>query len=152
MSVEIDIDLPLGENTIEWKEATGYADLKVKINITEVALLCVSMNDGACRGVSPYPFITISDFTVKGWLKAVAVGIGNWIDESGVTNLTLDHALYVFYLSEGWTSLADKKYTILSPKPSRIDTALATLDNALGAYYYSEGWNSLGNKKTGCSY
>lgn len=156
MPVEIEVDLALGENILEWREATGYQNLKVKINIVETTISCVSMNDGTCRYVAPAPYIVINNFpdysTIKGSLKEVAVGTCDWIDESGVTNLTLNHALYIFYLSEGWTSLADKKYAILSPKPSQIDTALATLDTALGVYYYSEGWNSLGNKKTGCSY
>jgi len=78
----------------------------------------------------------------------------SWIDESdGTNNLTIDHALYIYYLSEGYTSLAETKYQDLPPpKPSRLDPALATLDNSLGVYYYSEGYVSLGNTKTGCVY
>ena len=156
MSVEIDIDLPLGENIIEWREATGYQNLKVKINIVGTTIACVSMNDGTCRYAAPSPYVSINNFpdysTIKGSLKAIAVGMCDWIDESGVTSLTLNHALYVFYLSEGATGAADAKYNILSPKPSRLNPALATLDNALGVFYYSEGAMSAGNVKTGCNY
>ena len=146
-----EIELALGEHTVKWSNA-GYDDLIAKINVMDTGVSCVSVDvpGGACGSTTP-PGVVVSDFTVTGYLKKTA-DICSWIDESGVTNLTLDHALYVYYLSRGWTSLADKKYAGLSPKPSELDTTLATLDNALGVFYYSQGWTSLGNKKTGCSY
>ena len=80
------------------------------------------------------------------------VEIGSWIDESGVTNLTPSHAMYVYYLSQGATGAADTKYAGLSPKPSRMDPSIATVDNAMGIFYYSQGAMGAGNAKTGCNY
>jgi len=77
----------------------------------------------------------------------------DWINKVGINNLTLDHALYVFYKSKKWDSLANQKFNKI-PEASRkeIPASSATLDNALGTYYYSKGWKNLGDKKTGCKY
>lgn len=83
---------------------------------------------------------------------APPVGISSWIDESGVTNLTKDHAVYVFYVSAGAVSAADGKYAKLSPKPSKMDPSVASKDNAIGIFYYSQGAMVAGNGKTGLSY
>ena len=78
--------------------------------------------------------------------------ISSWIDETGVTNLTKNHAVYVFYVSAGAVSAADGKYAKLSPKPSRLDPSAASKDNAIGIFYYSQGAMAAGNGKTGCNY
>jgi hypothetical protein len=148
MSTEV--ELSLGQHEILWS-LSGYADLNATIDVGESAVTCVSVTGGGCGSVTP-PGVFASGFSVTGYLAEAAADICAWIDESDVTNLTIDHALYIYYLSEGWTSLAEIKYNALSPQPSRIDTSLATLDSALGIYYYSEGWTSLGNTKTGCTY
>lgn len=78
--------------------------------------------------------------------------ICNWIDEVGVANLTRDHAIYVYYLSQGWTDLAGMKFGDFTMPEHPAIGQLQTLDNAVGAYYYSQGWSDLGNGKTGCNY
>jgi hypothetical protein len=78
--------------------------------------------------------------------------ICGWISAIGVTNLTEDHGLYVYNLAIGWTTLADNIYATLSPKPSRLPTALATEDNGLGVYDYAIGWNTIANTITGCNF
>ena len=152
MVTSVEVPMNIGENKIEWVEAAGYQSLKTTIDVTDTGISCISMNDGTCSLFAPEPYVSLIEFTVKGFLAEAAEDVCAWIDESGVANLTLNHALYVYYLSAGWTSLANIKYNVLSPQPSRIEATLATLDTSLGIYYYSAGWTSLGNTKTGCTY
>ena len=78
--------------------------------------------------------------------------ICTWIDETGIPNLTKDHALYIYYKSQGWTTLAARKYDTLTPKPAEIPDEVATKSNALGVYYYSRGWFETANRKTKCRF
>jgi hypothetical protein len=145
-------DLELGEYEATWT-LSGYDILKARIEVKDTGVTCLSVTAGTCYSATP-PGVTISTFTVTGYLKAAAppVGIGSWIDESGVTNLTKDHAVYVFYVSAGAVSAADGKYAKLSPKPSKLDPSVASKDNAIGIFYYSQGAMAAGNGKTGCNY
>ncbi len=150
----VSTDLTTGEHTADFKEASGYKDLSARILVSDTEVSCVSVDgstDGCTRTTTPYIAIP-SAFSVSAILQQLVTIICSWIDESDVNNLKIDHALYVYYLSAGWSSLAETKYNTLSPKPSRLDTSLATLANALGIYYYSQKWKSLGNTKTGCAY
>ena len=146
-------ELELGEYEVTWT-LSGCDTLNAEIRVTATGVTCLSVTSGACNSATP-PGVTISTFTVTGYLKSVAlppVEIGSWIDESGVTNLTPSHAMYVYYLSQGATGAADTKYAGLSPKPSRMDPSIATVDNAMGIFYYSQGAMGAGNAKTGCNY
>ena len=222
-------ELDLGEYEVTWT-LSGYGALKAEITVTDTGVTCLSVTGGACYSATP-PGVTISTFTVTGYLKSAiaptrgylsvntsptgalvtvdivfpcgttpvteceldtgtktvkitksgyntvtrsvtitagattnlgtitltptgvpSVEIGSWIDESGVTNLTPSHAMYVYYLSQGATGAADTKYAGLSPKPSRMDPSIATVDNAMGIFYYSQGAMGAGNAKTGCNY
>jgi len=146
-----EILLSMGTHTIRWAK-DGYEDLIGEIDVTDTGVACLSVTGGVCGSTIP-PGIITSDFTAIGYLQLSIVDtICAWIDESGVDNLTLDHALYIFYLSQGATGAADAKYAALSPQPSELLEALATLDNALGTFYYSQGAKGAGNTKTGCSY
>lgn len=78
--------------------------------------------------------------------------ISSWIDETGVTNLTKNHGAYVFYVAADAGAAADDKHARLSPKPSKMDPALASKDIAVGIFYYSQGAMAAGNDKTGCNY
>lgn len=142
--------------TLVFKDPTGkYEDLTVVIEVGSTELTCVSVNGVTldCARTSP-PYVSFpSSFTVKAWLKeSVAEDICDWIDESGVANLTFTHAYYVYLLSIGSVSGAETQYNALSPKPSRLSNELATFKNALGIYDYSIGSYHGGNYETGCEY
>lgn len=82
MVVSVTVDLNIGENIIEWKEASGYADLEAKINVTDTSLSCVTMDGGVCSLVAPEPYISLIGFTVKGFL-AEGGDIQSWITAKG---------------------------------------------------------------------
>ena len=67
--------------------------------------------------------------------------------------LTIHHALYVYYKSQGWNIISQREYDFIpaSGKKPIPDSAM-TLNNAVGIYYYGQGWTSLGNTETGCSF
>jgi len=75
-----------------------------------------------------------------------------WINSIGVTNLTEDHGRYIYSLAIGWTTIANDLYDTLSPKPSRLPTALVSEDNGRGVYAYAIGWNTIANDFTGCNF
>ena len=79
--------------------------------------------------------------------------ICEWIETIGTYNLTINHAVYTYYKSRSWTSLANKEFGMIPEAHRReIPLSLATINNAVGTYYYSKGWKSLGDRETGCSY
>ena len=78
--------------------------------------------------------------------------ICTWLQETGIGNLTVSHALYNYYLSMNYTNLAEMKYSGLSPQPARLAPANVSIDYALGTYYYGMGYMDLGDMKTGCTF
>jgi hypothetical protein len=75
-----------------------------------------------------------------------------WIEETGVTRLTEDHGLYIYNSAVGWTTLANRIYDTLSPKPSKPSAGIVTEDNGLGVYDYAIGWKTIANRITRCNF
>ena len=124
------VDCGFGEHTVSVKKE-GYADWSKTRNIVAGS--------------------NVEDFPIMRKTNGEEGEICTWVASAGGKNtLTQDHALYIYYLSEGYIGLSDKKYDGLIPKPNRLSQAEATQDNALGTYYYSQNYNDLGNRKTGC--
>jgi len=112
--VSIEVDIPLGENIVEWKEASGFADLKTVINVTDTMLSCISMNDGACSLSAPEPYLSISDFTIKGWLKVVVVVTDyvSWVEEKGGAIGILGNKTAVFEIKDGYAGIEDLGFIV----------------------------------------
>jgi len=97
--------------------------------------------------------VNLGNGTIQITLTEYPKAICHYINLVNKQNLTKTHALYVYYKSQGWNTIAQQKYNELGiyGKVPIADEA-ATRDNALGIYYYSQGWNDLGNSKTGCGF
>jgi len=142
--VTADIVFPCGTTPVTKCELdTGTKTVKITKSGYNTVTRSVTITAGATTDLGT---ITLTP------TAAPPAEIGSWIDESGVTNLTKNHAVYVFYVSAGAVSAADGKYAKLSPKPSKLDPSLASKDNAIGIFYYSQGAMAAGNGKTGCNY
>ena len=111
MPISIDVSLNIGENTIEWKEATGFADLKAKINVTQSMLSCVSMNDGVCSLSPPEPYISFpSTWAVKGWLSERVADFDSWVESKGGSgSIELGD---VFEITDGFLTIVDLGFTV----------------------------------------
>jgi len=153
--MSLEKELSPGDHSVMWTWG-GYSPLYSMINVSDVgAVSCLPVVGGGICGSTIPPGVVVAGTFVTGYLAEAAL-ICPWIDESGVGNLTLNHAVYVFFVSKGaaWTDLADSVYATLVPQPSEISTIIATLDNAVGVLFYSKGtlWYALGNSATGCDY
>ena len=103
--------MPLGENTVEWREAIGYSNLKAVINVSDAILSCVSMNDGICSLSAPEPYISFpSTWAVKGWLSEGVADFDSWVESKGGSgSIELGD---VFEITDGFLTIVDLGFTV----------------------------------------
>jgi hypothetical protein len=166
----MEVEVTYGEHEIIFT-ADGYYALRVFVRVDTGGIECISaeygefdeatkeftkVGDASCNACATRENgVCISGFSITGYLKEKVAPpvttICEWIESIGLTNLTLHHALYIYYKSKGWDSLAERQRQAAG-NPPEISAEQATLSNAVGVYYYYKRWISLGNRKTGCAF
>ena len=118
VAVQINVDLPLGENTIEFKEALGYADLACRVNVGEV-ISCVSVNGvvaDCARITPPYisfpPFVSPAEGAIKGWLKEAVANFNSWVEEQGGASGMYGNKNAVFEIKDGYAGIEDLGFIV----------------------------------------
>ena len=118
-------------------ELAGYALFKGVIRVTDVGIVyCESVNDGSC-GASGMPGMSISYNIVTAIMKALTVGICEWVSEKG-----------------GWDDLAAYDIMTLVKSYAGQENLGFSVTSAyiMGAIAYYSGNKSSGNQLTGCSF
>ena len=158
--------------------ADEYYALKVKINVTDSGVSCISaeygtyeestgtftkVGDASCNACySKENGVCISGFNISAYLKEkegpqppppTGYTICDWVNSAGKGNLVWSHVLALYYKYRGWDNLAESQRTTIPEdiRPSQFPDTILWSD-ILGAYYYYREWYSLGDAQIGCGW
>jgi len=161
--------------------ADGYYALKVKINVTDSGVSCLSaeygtyeestgtftkVGDASCDACySKENGVCISGFTIDAYLKAkegptptptpspAGYTICDWVNSAGKGNLVWSHVLALYYKYQELDSLAESQRTSIpsNKRPSQFPDSISWKD-VLGTYYYYQELYSLGDAQIGCGW